>query len=178
MFAVKSRLVFKYKTHCLQERKSAGSLWNRGRPLSCRDCCRVDMPARSFSAATFAYRSFLQSLHWVPFPSNCFYQKNCPFQIMPEFCFNQVKNKNLHIILRFHVAINRQFGRDAPSNPIQCVQYTRALPVSHVMLILSETNPIICAVSEPCTEKHRSEFCWGACSVHSHGQVPGAPHLS
>lgn len=31
--------------------------------------------------------------------------------------------------------------------------------VSHVMLILSETNPIICAVSEPNTEEHQGGYC-------------------
>lgn len=45
--------------------------------------------------------------------------------------------------------------------------------VSHVMLILSETNPIICAVSEPNTERHRVGFVWGFAL-----SIPGAPCVS
>lgn len=47
--------------------------------------------------------------------------------------------------------------------------------VSHVVLILSETNPIICAVSEPNTEKHRGGFCLGFCSLHPRGTSQGLP---
>lgn len=128
-----------------------------------------------FSPASSACRSFLQLPFWVPFPSNCFHQKNCPFQIVPKVRFNQVKTKNPLTILKSHVAINRQFGRDAPSNPIQCVSIHWSTPVSHVMLILSETNPIICAVSEPNTEKYRGGFYLGFCSLHSRGKSQGFP---
>lgn len=70
------------------------------------------------------------------------------------------------MISRLPIAIYRQLGRDAPSNPIQCVSIHQSTMVSHVMLILSETNPIICAVSEPNTERHRGGFCLGFCSLH------------
>lgn len=45
-----------------------------------------------------------------------------------KFRFNQVKTEKPLIILRSHVAINRQFRRDAPSNHIQCVSIYEALP--------------------------------------------------
>lgn len=103
LFAVGSRLIFKYKTHCLQKRKSdrfpleggGGGLpcfWellHSRRPFK-------GLPAYFSSPVTSAHRSFLQLSYWVPFPSNCLHQKNCPFQVVSKFCFNQVKNKNTY----------------------------------------------------------------------------------
>lgn len=45
------------------------------------------------------------------------------------------------------------------------------------MLILSETNPIICAVSEPNTEKHRGGLFFWVLLSPSQGKVPGAPRF-
>lgn len=56
-------------------------------------------------------------------------------------------------------------------------QCTRSTMVSHVVLILSETNPIICAVSEPNTEKTSGWVLFGVLLSPSQGNVPGAPRL-
>lgn len=77
------------------------------------------------------------------------------------------------MISRPHIAINRQLGRDAPSNPIRCVSIHQSTMVSHVMLILSETNPIICAVSESILKDIAVGFVWGFAL-----SIPGAPCLS
>lgn len=48
--------------------------------------------------------------------------------------------------------------------------------VSHVVLILSETNPIICAASFP-IRKNTGGFCLGFCSLHPRGTSQGLPRL-
>lgn len=86
-------------------------------------------------------------------------QGNLPFPKDASISFLKSGFKKL-TDFQVSCVINRQCGIDALSNPVPCVSRHQSTTVSHVMLILSETNPIICVVSEPDSKKH-----WGGFSL-------------